>query len=198
MVAPTIWCCVAPPLLAITALILLGIVSTTFSEAYQTDFLVKKVKFPASIMVWGCMSGRGVGKLHFIKGTVNADKYKDILKDVLLPSIPLCQSVDGSYIFQQDGAACHTAKTVKTWLENHNIPTLRWVSSSPDLSPIESLWHKMKKELRQNPARTVNELKVKLQQIWDNIEPEECAKLVDTMPNRIKAVIANKGGVTQY
>lgn len=170
----------------------------TSSETYQTDCLVKKVKFPAYVMVWGCMSARGVGKLYFINGTVNADKYKNILKDVFLPSIPLCQSVEGSYIFQQDGAPCHTAKTVKTWFENHNIPTLKWTSSSPDLSPIESLWHKMKKELRMNPARTVNELKIKLQQVWDNIQPDECAKLVDTMPNRIKAVIVNKGGVTQY
>ena len=170
----------------------------TFSEAYQTDCLVKKVKFPVSIIVWVCMSGRDVGKLHFIKDTVNADKYKDILKDILLPSIPLWQSIGGSYIFQQDGAACHTVQTGKTWLENHNIPIIRWVSSSPGLSPIKSLWHKMKKDLRQNPARTVNELKLKLQQIWDNIEPEECAKLVDIMPNRIKTVIANKGGITQY
>ncbi|KAF2892993.1 hypothetical protein ILUMI_13169 [Ignelater luminosus] len=67
-----------------------------------------------------------------------------------------------------------------------------------DLSPIETLWNNMKKQLRKNPARTVSELRATLQNIWDNISPEECARLVDTMPSKIKAVIANKGDVIQY
>ncbi|KAF2892083.1 hypothetical protein ILUMI_14090, partial [Ignelater luminosus] len=66
------------------------------------------------------------------------------------------------------------------------------------LSPIETLWHNMKKQLRKNPARTVSKLKATLQNIWDNISPEKCARLVDTMPSKIKAVISNKGDVTQY
>lgn len=170
----------------------------TSSEAFHNDCLVKKVKFPASVMVWGCMSAKGVGKLHFIDGIVNAQKYKEILEASFLPSIAQCAADDGDFMFQQDGAPCHTAKIVKTWFQEHNIPVLKWTSSSPDLSPIETLWHNMKKQLRKNPARTVPELKATLQNVWNNIPPEECARLVDTMPSRIKAVIANKGEVTQY
>lgn len=170
----------------------------TPSEAYHNDCLVKKVKFPASVMVWGCMSGSGVGKLHFIDGIVNAQRYKTILEESFLPSIEICKAAEDEFIFQQDGAPCHTAKSIKTWLEEHNIPVLKWTSSSPDLSPIETLWHNMKKQLRKSPARTVVELKATLQNIWDNTLPEECSRLVDTMPNRIKAVIKNKGDVTQY
>ncbi|CAH1955250.1 unnamed protein product [Acanthoscelides obtectus] len=33
------------------------------------------------------------------------------------------------------------------------------------LSPIETLWHEMKKVLRQHPARTITELRQKLQEI---------------------------------
>lgn len=170
----------------------------TSSEAYHNDCLVKKVKFPGSVMVWGCMSARGVGSLCIIDGTVNAQKYRDILEENFLPSIPNCQTAEGEFMFQQDGAPCHTAKIVQTWLQEHKIPVLKWTSSSPDLSPIETLWHNMKKQLRKTPARTVNELKATLQAIWDKTLPEECARLVATMPSRIKAVIANKGGVTQY
>ncbi|KAF2883961.1 hypothetical protein ILUMI_22219 [Ignelater luminosus] len=64
---------------------------------------------------------------------------------------------------------------------------------SIDLSPIETLWNNMKKQLRKNPARTVSELRAPLPNIWDNISPEKCARLVDRMPSKIKAVIANKG-----
>lgn len=170
----------------------------TKSEAFHTDCLVKKVKHPASIMVWGCMSAYGVGKLHFIDGIVNAQKYIDILQNQLLPSIETIKSDYDEVIFQQDGAPCHTAKKVKTWLSANEIPLLDWTSSSPDLSPIETLWHEMKKRLRMCPARTVAELRQRLQSIWDNFTAEDCEKLVSTMPKRIHAVLKNKGDVTQW
>ncbi|CAH1971996.1 unnamed protein product [Acanthoscelides obtectus] len=58
----------------------------------------------------------------------------------------------GNFVYQQDGAACHTSKKAIKWMEENNVPLLKWVSSSPDLSPIETLWHEMKKVLRQHPA----------------------------------------------
>jgi len=39
-----------------------------------------------SVMVWGCMSTGGVGKLHFIEGTLNHKMYIDILKNNLAVS----------------------------------------------------------------------------------------------------------------
>ncbi|CAH1985246.1 unnamed protein product [Acanthoscelides obtectus] len=48
------------------------------------------------------------------------------------------------------------------------------VSSSPDLSPIETLWHEMKKVLRQYPAHTITELRQKRPEIWDCFTPNFC------------------------
>ena len=40
------------------------------------------MKHPISVMVWGCMSKNAVGRLHIVKGTVNAEKYiTEILAD---------------------------------------------------------------------------------------------------------------------
>lgn len=85
----------------------------TKNETYQPDYLRRKVKFPASVMIWGCMSAQGVGKLHIIEGTVNAVRYIDILRDSLMPSIDNLKGRNNKNIFQQDGAACHTAKICK-------------------------------------------------------------------------------------
>lgn len=144
------------------------------------------------------MSGRGVGSLCFVDGLVNAVKYRNILEEHLLPSITQLQSTEGDYVFQQDGASCHTAKSTKTWLSTENIPLIEWPSSSPDLSPIETLWGKMKKMLRQQPARTQQDLRHTINAVWQSFTTDDCQKLVDTMPQRIQAVIEKKGDVTQW
>ena len=41
------------------------------SEAYHRDCLKRAVKYPGSIMIWDCMSAKGLGKLYFVESTVN-------------------------------------------------------------------------------------------------------------------------------
>lgn len=143
------------------------------------------------------MSAKGMGRLQFIDGTVNADKYKSILERSLYPYVAE-QFEDGKFIFQQDGASSHTAKTTKKWFGENNINVLSWPSSSPDLNIIETVWHEMKKRLRSSPQRTLPDLKSKIQEIWNSLTPTFCESLVETMPKRILAVIRAKGDVTQY
>uniref|UniRef100_A0A9J8AAK4 Transposase Tc1-like domain-containing protein n=1 Tax=Cyprinus carpio carpio TaxID=630221 RepID=A0A9J8AAK4_CYPCA len=38
------------------------------------------VQKPASLMVWGCMSACGMGSLHIWKGTINAERYIQVLE----------------------------------------------------------------------------------------------------------------------
>ncbi|CAH1982732.1 unnamed protein product [Acanthoscelides obtectus] len=144
------------------------------------------------------MSSKGVGKLHFIDGNVDTNKYLAILEEWLLPVMEECLTSGQDFVFQQDGAACYTSKKAIKWMEENNVPFLKWVSSSPHLSPIETLWHEMKNVLRQHPARTITELRQMLQEIWDCFTPNFCQNLVNTMPQRISAVIKNKGDVTQW
>lgn len=148
-------------------------------------------------MIWGCMSTNGVGRLEFVDGTINAQKYQGILERNLLPSTMELYE-HGNFIFQQDGASCHTAKSTKKWFGDNQISVLSWPSSSPDLNVIETLWHHMKRSLRNSPQRSIPALKAKIQEIWNAFTPQYCKSLVDTMPKRIKAVIDAKGDVTSY
>ncbi|KAI2655963.1 Transposable element Tc1 transposase [Labeo rohita] len=46
---------------------------------------------------------------------------------------------DADFIFQQNLALAHTAKSTKTWFNDHGVGVLDWSANSPDLNPIENL-----------------------------------------------------------
>ncbi|KAF2899296.1 hypothetical protein ILUMI_06876 [Ignelater luminosus] len=90
--------------------------------------------------------------------------------------------------------------------DNYEVEGLKDLKTIPDIEDYvlvefqleNSRWNKMKKHLRKDPPQTVQELKVKLQGVWDGIWPKSCKELVDTMPDRMNAVFKHKGGITQY
>ncbi len=55
-------------------------------ETQNPCCLKSSVKFPQSVMIWAAMSSAGVGPLCFLKSTVNAAIYQDILEHFMLPS----------------------------------------------------------------------------------------------------------------
>ncbi len=61
-----------------------GIKPTTFSSQikYILHLIWKsnQIKFPQSVMIWAAMSSGGVGPLCFLKSTVNAVIYQEILR----------------------------------------------------------------------------------------------------------------------
>ncbi len=46
----------------------------------------RSVQKPASLMVWGCISVYGMGSLHVLEGTMNAERYIKVLEQHMLPS----------------------------------------------------------------------------------------------------------------
>lgn len=145
-------------------------------------------------------NGLGMHKklLHIVDGNMNAEKYRKVLGEQLKPSIPQLSTEYGEFIFQQDGASCHTARATKAWLAENEIPILDWPSGSPDLSTLETLWGKMKRYLKNHPCPTKYELIVALKSTWASITDEYCHKLVDTMSHRVNDVITRKGDVTNW
>ena len=61
-----------------------------------------------SIMVWGCVSGAGMGKLKRLDGKSDAEAYYRTLRQQSGPTMKL-QDGQQSFIFIQDNAFAHTA-----------------------------------------------------------------------------------------
>ncbi len=81
-------------------------------ETQNPCCLKSSVKFPQSVMIWAAMSSAGVAPLCFLKSTVNAAIYQEILEHFMLPSADKLYG-DADFIFQQDLAPAHTAKGTK-------------------------------------------------------------------------------------
>ncbi len=82
----------------------------------------RSVQKPASLMVWGCISTYGMGSLHVLNVTMNAERYIKIyiyikvLEQHMLPSRRrLFQG--RPCVFQQDNAKPHTAAITTAWLQ---------------------------------------------------------------------------------
>ncbi len=133
-------------------------------------------------MIWAAMSSAGVGPLCFLKSTVNAAIYQDILEHFMLPSADKLYG-DADFIFQQDLAPAHTAKGTKSWFNDHGVTVLDWPAKSPDLNPIENIWGIVKRKMRDTRSNNADELKATVKETWASIPPQQCHKLITSMPH---------------
>ena len=78
------------------------------------------------------MSSAGVGPLGFLKSIVNTAIYQEIREYFMLPSADKLYE-DTDFIFQQDLTLAHTAKSSKSWFNDHGVTVLDWPTNSPDL-----------------------------------------------------------------
>ncbi len=148
-------------------------------------------------MIWAAISSAGVGPLCFLKSTVNAIIYQEILEHFMLSSADKLYG-DADFIFQQDLAPAHTAKGTKSWFNDHGVTVLDWPANSPDLNPMENLWGIVKRKMRDTRPNNADDLKATVKETWASIPPQQCHKLITSMPCRIEAVIKAKGAPTKY
>ncbi len=87
-----------------------------------------------NIMLWGCFSAKGPGRLICVKERMNGAIYRELLSENLLPSARALKMKRG-WVFQHDNDPKHTARATKEWLRKKHFKVLEWSSQSPDLNP---------------------------------------------------------------
>ena len=166
---------------------------------YDPNFILRTVKFPPKLMIWGSFGNGRLGDIYFVQHNekMNAKMYTEVLQKHLNKSM----AKTGCSVFMQDGAPCHKAKSVMQWLKDHDVSVLEWVGQSPDANPIENAWTKLKSIIRRYPAASnLDELTKNIKRGWRELGRDTAylQKLTDSMSNRVEAIIAADGDVTKY
>ncbi|GFX44192.1 transposable element Tcb2 transposase [Trichonephila clavipes] len=97
-------------------------------------------------------------------------------------------------IYQQDNTRPHTARLSQQCLQGYDV--LPWPARSPDHSPIEHVWNALGRQLQ--PSRDTGELTAQMQRLWQDLPQGVISDLIESMPRRISACIAARGGFTTY
>jgi transposase len=102
-------------------------------------------------------------------GPINAETFEAYVEQFLVPTL------SPSDIVVMDNLSSHKRAAVRTLIESAGAKLLYLPPYSPDFSPIENAFAKLKALLRKAAARTVDALWDVIGQSLNSFTPQECA-----------------------
>jgi hypothetical protein len=152
-----------------------------------------------NIMVWGCITQFGIGKILRVSNKINSEEYFNTLRSGLIETYTTKNLKPSEYIFQRDNASCHTCAITLNWLNTKN-KTMKWPSNSPDLNLIENVWAYLNKKVRARSRSSDNpeNLWKIVEEEWYKIPQKYIFKLYFSMCSIMKSLEDAKGINTKY
>lgn len=163
------------------------------------------------VKVWGAMRYGKLSELIILpegesQGKMNAKIYTEIIMDGEMLDFWMEGMEECGYLLMmEDGAPYHKGCATARRKELEQMGWIgwgpgTWPSNSPDLNPIENLWHVLKSNIRKRKRQPRNrkELIEALKEEWKKLDMGIVNNLIRSMPNRLRAVIAAGGGPIGY
>ena len=150
----------------------------TFRKWYEPKKFRPKPKHPLKVHVWGAISRRGASKLAIFEGIMKAQFYAD--KILLVAKMFVDEKFPDCHRYIQDNDPKHTSKLAKLTYKILGINWYKTPSESPDMNPIENLWHELKTYLRTviKPKKKA-ELVNGINKFWNNLDSSRCSRYID-------------------
>ena len=101
--------------------------------------------------------------------------------------------------FMQDNDPKHSSGYASDWLRINSIYWWKTPAESPDLNPIENLWHELKEFIRREvKPKTKDQLIQGISQFWRTEDVTKCLKYIGHLNKVIPKVIELEGAATGY
>lgn len=154
-----------------------------------------------SLSFHGWMWYGGLGDLTRIDGNLNSVKYVEILNQIL-PSIrEKAIPAPNPIRFVHDRSPVHTSRVVRDWFHEHpEVEIIEWPSKGCDVNVIENVWALMVRTWNVQDERNREAIENHAIAEWENIRriPNYTQHLVDSVPDRLNAIIAAHGRWGKY
>jgi transposase len=132
---------------------------------------------------------RGRSTLSITTGSINSNRYCDILGEHLLPSYP-----NQRFKFLQDNAPIHNARATLSWLHEHGITLFPdYPPFSPDCNPIELIWHQMVQSVNSMSPTTPKQLQDAIEHAWSDISQSTIQATIDRLPRVLQTISEREG-----
>ena len=108
------------------------------------------------------MSCQGILHFYTTTGTTNGEKFLHYVQDCLIPHLQPFNGINAHSVFVLDNASVHHVPAVVDALQQWGIMVQYLPPYSPDLTPIELAFSKVKSVLKANESK------------WEDLEVETC------------------------
>ncbi|MBK4739028.1 IS630 family transposase [Noviherbaspirillum sp. DKR-6] len=119
--------------------------------------------FGRNVTILGALSCTGLDAVMSVEGATDTAVFRAYVEQVLVPTL-----VPGDIVIM-DNLSTHKVSGIREAIEAAGAQLLYLPPYSPDYSPIESCWSKLKASLRKAKARTRTALDEALTQAIDHI-----------------------------
>ena len=115
-----------------------------------------------SVHCWCWISHEVAGILQRIEGHLDDLQYKQILHNIMVPSVRMLYP-EGIIHLQQDHSSIHDSRVVQEWLSRQaDVELLDWPPRAPDTNPNENMQ---------------SEVKMTMQETWPVLPPRNSDKI---------------------
>ena len=161
--------------------------------------LKPRPKHPVKVHVWAGISKKGATEVCIFEGIMKAPLYCEILEKTLLPFIRQKFPSPASHRFMQDNDPKHTSRRAQEFYAASGINWWKTPAESPDMNPIENLWHELKEYIRREIKPSCKEELVDgITSFWSTVDIYKCRRYIGHLNKVLPKVIEVHGEATGY